>query len=94
MRMVKFRKQIVTPLEGGRTLTRGYITVILTTSEGFIINEHEAIDYLEAAIRALPGAVCEPALAEKVLGLSQCCDGLMEGHVCPVRSYLETEVIV
>ena len=94
MRMVKFRKQIVTPLEGGRTLTRGYITVILTTNEDFIINEHEAVDYLEAAIRALPEAVCEPALVGHVLGLCEGCDGLREGYVCPVRSYLETEVIV
>ena len=45
------------------------------------------------AIKALPEKIGEPSIIEHLYGLCEGCDGRKDGFTCPVKSYIETEVL-
>jgi hypothetical protein len=68
--MVKFRKEI---RDDNKHHTPYYVTVILKTDELGAV-AHEAMDYLEAAIKVLPERMGEPAVVEHIHGLCGDCE--------------------
>ena len=86
--MVKFRKGV---RSGEEFRVPYYITVTLTTEEPGT-RPHEALDYLEEAIKALPERICEPAMVDHIHSITADCYERRDGFTCPVKAYLETEV--
>ena len=93
MRIVRFRKTLRKPfLNKSDAFNRSQITVTLETDD-LDSMAHEAMDYLEAAIKALPEKIGEPAVVEHIYGLCEGCEGRADGYVCPAKSYIEIEVL-
>ena len=86
-----FRKRVKEQITKA-TLCGSLITVTLETDD-FDSMAHDAMDYLEAAIKALPEKIGEPSIVEHIYGLCEGCDARANMFVCPVKSYIEVEVL-